>query len=96
MDTVGIRTLKAHLSEYVRRARSGERIRVSSHGEVVAELGPAKLAGEEGVPAGLTELARLGLARRVVRNDPSRYTLREPVLSGTTAKDLLDWVRGDR
>ena len=37
----GIRELKDNLSEYVRRAEAGERIAVTAHGRVVAELGPA-------------------------------------------------------
>jgi prevent-host-death family protein len=37
----GIRELKDNLSEYVRRAEAGERIAVTLHGRVVAELGPA-------------------------------------------------------
>jgi prevent-host-death family protein len=36
-----IRELKAHLSEYVRRAAEGEDVQVSVHGRVVAKIVPA-------------------------------------------------------
>jgi len=38
----GIRDLKDNLSEYVRRAEAGERIAVTSHGRVLAVLGPVE------------------------------------------------------
>ena len=96
MDTVGIRELKNHLSEYVRRVRAGEKIRITSHGEVVAELRSPGPDRDQGAPAGLRELVRRGTARGIVRNDPSRYRTYEPALTRTTARDLLDWDRGDR
>jgi prevent-host-death family protein len=40
METVGIKTLKAHLSAYVAKARMGERIIITDRGEEVVELGP--------------------------------------------------------
>jgi len=36
----GIRELKDHLSRYIRRVEAGERIAVTAHGRVVAELVP--------------------------------------------------------
>src|SRR5471030_1420191 len=41
ISAAGIRELKDNLSEYVRRAEAGERIAVTTHGRVVAVLGPA-------------------------------------------------------
>ena len=38
--TVGIKELKAHLSDYVTRSREGERFLVTDRGEPVAELIP--------------------------------------------------------
>lgn len=95
-DVVGIRQLKDHLSEYVRRARAGERIRISSHGEVVAELRSPEPDGVEQAPPGLKEMVRRGTARGIVRNDPARYRTYERALERTTAQELLDWDRGDR
>ncbi|MGH9205999.1 MAG: type II toxin-antitoxin system Phd/YefM family antitoxin [Acidimicrobiales bacterium] len=39
--TVGIRELKAKLSEYVRRASEGEEILVTEHGRPLARITPA-------------------------------------------------------
>lgn len=84
MDTVGIRELKDRLSEYVRRVREGERIQISWHGQVVAELRSLEPRHGQPVHPGLHDLVRSGTAREIVRNDPSRYRTYERALSGTT------------
>ncbi len=60
MTDVGIRDLKARLSEFVERAARGEVIRVTDRGQAKAMLGP--LPGrdriEEGVAAGWIRPAR--------------------------------------
>lgn len=96
MKAIGIRELKTHLSEYVRRVRDGESIQVTYHGEVVAELRRPESVGAESFPPGLRELARRGTARQVVRNDPSLYERFNRALSRTTAQELLDQEREDR
>lgn len=40
MGATGIRELKDNLSRYIRRVEAGERITVTAHGRVVAELVP--------------------------------------------------------
>lgn len=40
MELVGIRELKAHLSDYIRRARVGESVVITDRGVQVAELRP--------------------------------------------------------
>ena len=42
MKAVGIKALKARLSEYIRLAKAGETILVTERDEVVAELRPAR------------------------------------------------------
>ena len=42
MKAVGIKALKAKLSEYIRLAKAGETILVTERDEVVAELRPAR------------------------------------------------------
>jgi antitoxin (DNA-binding transcriptional repressor) of toxin-antitoxin stability system len=42
MRAVGIKQLKAHLSEYVRLAKAGETVLVTEREEIVAELRPAR------------------------------------------------------
>jgi len=47
MITVGIREIKNRLSEYLRRAKAGERIIVTERGKPVAVItGPAGVVGE--------------------------------------------------
>lgn len=46
MASTGIRELKDHLSHYVRRIETGERIAVTAHGRVVAELCPPARPGQ--------------------------------------------------
>jgi prevent-host-death family protein len=40
MAVAGIRELKDNLSHYIRRVEAGERVAVTAHGRVVAELVP--------------------------------------------------------
>ena len=42
MTQVGVRVLKAQLSEHLRRAQAGERILVTDRGVVIASIGPAE------------------------------------------------------
>ena len=44
---VAVRELKDHLSEYLKRARSGEEIVITSHGKPVARLAPLAPAPED-------------------------------------------------
>ena len=39
--TVGIRDLKAHLSGFLRKVRSGQTILITDHGQVVGQIIPA-------------------------------------------------------
>lgn len=62
MKAVGIKVLKAKLSEYIRLAKAGETILVTERDEVVAELGPARRQPlpAETVDGRLRELAERG------------------------------------
>ncbi len=46
MVRVGVRALKDHLSEYLRRAGAGERILVTDRGEPIAALTPVEETDE--------------------------------------------------
>ncbi len=46
MTRVGVRALKDHLSEYLKRVRQGERIVVTDRGEPLAALTPAEETDE--------------------------------------------------
>jgi len=54
MKAVGIKELKARLSEYVRLVRTGETVLVTDRDEVVAELRPARQ--QKVVPNSLEEI----------------------------------------
>lgn len=63
-DRVSIGTLKARLSEYLRRAKAGEAVVVTDRGRPVARLGP--LQGAAALEGRTERLARAGLVRRPV------------------------------
>lgn len=60
MSTVGVRELRDHLSEYLRRVREGERLVITDRGKAVGELGPAEVSGSI---ERARQLARQGVAR---------------------------------
>lgn len=99
MKSVGIKQLKARLSEYVRLARQGETILVSDRDEVVAELGPARrrAPAPHSVEAVLDRLAESGQVTRAARG--GRQSARTPKSLGLTKEKvdrLLDELREDR
>ena len=86
---IGIRELKAKLSECVRRAASGERLIVTDRGRPVAQLTP------------LDDLARIeqGVAEGWI-TPPKRHVGLGPAQpipssSGLTIMEVLDEDRGD-
>ena len=97
MRTVGIRTLKNRLSEYVRAVQSGERVTVTSRGTPVIDLVPH-------APHGLDpddELLRWARAGRVRLGNPNAGTVltRPPKkhrLPDEVVAALLDEARGER
>ncbi len=97
MKAVGIRELKARLSQYVREVRRGEIILVTDRGEVVAESrqpGGGAPAGSE-TDLGLRRLAEAG--GLVVResHDSALYEASPVRVKPGTAKRLLDQERAD-
>ncbi len=47
MSTVGIRELKAHTSDVMRRVEAGEAIDITNHGRIVARIVPPALTEAE-------------------------------------------------
>jgi prevent-host-death family protein len=94
MKVVGIRELKARLSEYIRRIRAGEVVLVTDRGRVVAELRPPrKLAPEP--HSGLDELEGKGLVELGAPNDPGAYPELDSVVEAGEGGRLLDQERGE-
>jgi len=98
MKAVGVKQLKARLSELLRAVRAGEVILVTDRDEVVAELRPA------GWPAPVVEpdevLALPAEAGEVTRAQVAkgrwRWSVRGLGLPRGTAEELLNQLRGDR
>jgi len=91
----GIRELNDNLSLYVRRVEAGERIAVTAHGRVVAELVPPAKAMTGRRRTRFDELVAEGIVRLPVeKGDPLQHwtTLRLP--TGTAAA-LIDEDRGE-
>lgn len=98
MRTIGVRELKAHLSRILREVQRGEHYLVTDRGRVVAELrepGAGLPANVSSVDAARVRLAASGELRLAER---SRMPYRRTVVSlpEGSAKDALDWVRGER
>jgi antitoxin (DNA-binding transcriptional repressor) of toxin-antitoxin stability system len=55
MKTVGLKTLKTKLSEYVRAAAAGETIVITDRGRIVAEINPPKPKQESVIERGIRE-----------------------------------------
>ncbi|MBI3493122.1 MAG: type II toxin-antitoxin system prevent-host-death family antitoxin [Acidobacteria bacterium] len=95
MTSTGIRELKDNLSKYVRRIEAGERIAVTAHGRVVAELGPPPKGTRAGRRSQYEKLVAAGIVRLPLESgDPLAGwpTLR---LSAGTAAQLIDADRGE-
>jgi antitoxin (DNA-binding transcriptional repressor) of toxin-antitoxin stability system len=97
MRTVGIRELKARLSEYVRAVRSGDVVLVTERGQVVAELrSPITTRDLPPELRGLGELAERGVVTIGVSSSGDLYPASAVRVAPGTARELLEEDRGDR
>jgi antitoxin (DNA-binding transcriptional repressor) of toxin-antitoxin stability system len=94
MTSTGIRELKDNLSHYIRRTEAGERIAVTAHGRVVAELGPPTVAGT-GHGSRYEELIAAGIARPALEPGDPLADWPDLRLPKGTAAHLIDSDRGD-
>jgi prevent-host-death family protein len=99
MKVVGIKQLKARLSEYVRLAKAGETVLVTERDEVVAELRPARRRAPlaERLEELLEALAASGEITRAAQ-PKGDWTWRSHGLGlpSGTAQTLLDELRQER
>jgi antitoxin (DNA-binding transcriptional repressor) of toxin-antitoxin stability system len=98
MKAVGIKTLKAKLSEYIRLAKAGETVLVTERDEVVAEIRPARRQpmAPGSFAERLSELSEDGLvtlASEEIRGFGGLAGL--PVVDDVSVDELLDEIRGD-
>jgi antitoxin (DNA-binding transcriptional repressor) of toxin-antitoxin stability system len=99
MKSVGIKQLKARLSEYVRLARDGEIVLVSDRDEVVAEMGPPRHQSPEAGSIGAS-LDRLAARGQVTRAGHAKkgwiWSPPHLGLGKSAVRDILEDLRNDR
>ena len=94
VTSTGIRELKDNLSRYIRRIEAGERIAVTAHGRVVAELVPPS-ATAKGTPSRFDELVASSVIRPPLEaGDPTEGWPDIRLPAGTGA-ELIDADRAD-
>ena len=89
MAEVGVRDLKARLSEHLRRAQEGERLIVTDRGRPIATLGPVEEPQEPAYPAWLIELAAEGRVRPGVGGKPLGMQPRVKLKGGVTLSQVV-------
>jgi prevent-host-death family protein len=85
---VGIRDLKAHLSEHLERVANGEVITVTSRGRRVAQIVP--VPGRDNLDRGLAE----GWVTRGVERPPEPVLRQQPLPGTPTTTELITQDRG--
>lgn len=99
MKAIGVRELKARLSQYLRDVRAGEVVLVTDRGQVVAELrapGSGIGSGESRFEQGLRRLAAGGgLVIGERRHRPGAYPPSPLHAPDGTAQRLIDEDRGE-
>jgi antitoxin (DNA-binding transcriptional repressor) of toxin-antitoxin stability system len=99
MKVVGIKQLKARLSEYIRLAKAGETVLVTERDEVVAELHPSRRQTPiaEPLEQRLDALAATGeITRAALQKAGWTSRSRGLGLPSGTAQSLLDELRDER
>jgi antitoxin (DNA-binding transcriptional repressor) of toxin-antitoxin stability system len=99
MKAVGVKQLKARLSEYLRLVKAGEVVLVTDRDEVVAELRPARRQRRSGltVEERLQVLAETGqITRPSLPKGEWTWSVSGLGLPSGTAQALLDEIRADR
>jgi antitoxin (DNA-binding transcriptional repressor) of toxin-antitoxin stability system len=98
MKTVGVKRLKARLSEYLRAVKRGEVVVVTDRDQVIAELRAPRRDRElpEEVTQTLDALAAAGeVTRAAAAKEGWRWTPKGLGLSPGTAATILDDLRAD-
>jgi prevent-host-death family protein len=97
MRTVGVKELKARLSEYLRAVRVGETVLVTDRNEVIAELRPIRPAAPDAAEARLRALAAVGeVTRARLPKEGWTWKVEGVGLPKGTADALLHELRAER
>ena len=91
----GIRELKDNLSRYIRRLEAGERVMVTAHGRVVAELVPPSAASRGGRLSRYDELVAGAVIRPALEPGDPLEGWPDLRLPPGTAAALIDEDRGE-
>ena len=94
MTSAGIRELKDNLSRYIRRIEAGERIVITAHGRVVAELVPPRAPSGPSA-ARFEDLVAAGIIRPPVEQGDPLEGWPDIRLPRGTAAALIDNDRGE-
>lgn len=92
---VSVHELKDHLSEYLRRAESGEEIDVTSHNRVVARLVAPETKPRQGEETAATLLERLKM-QSWVKWKGGKPTIRPGIAMRPGGKTIAEMIREDR
>ena len=95
MASTGIRELKDNLSRYIRRIEAGERIAITAHGRVVAELVPPGSTGKSRGRSRFDELVAAGVIRPPLESGEPTEDWPDIRLPRGTAAELIDADRGE-
>jgi antitoxin (DNA-binding transcriptional repressor) of toxin-antitoxin stability system len=97
MKAVGVKELKARLSEYLRAVEAGETVLVTRHDEVVAELSPPRKPERGALEERLDVLSAMGqLTRARLPKKDWAWRVDGLGLPAGTAATLLGELRGER
>jgi antitoxin (DNA-binding transcriptional repressor) of toxin-antitoxin stability system len=91
----GIRELKNNLSAYIRRVEAGERVAVTAHGRVVAELVPPGARAGRVASHRWEQLVSAGVLHPPVEAGDPFADWPDIRLPRGTAGELIDSDRGD-
>ena len=91
----GIRQLKNNLSRYVRRSEAGERIAITAHGRVVAELVPPGALSGGDRQSQFNTLVLSGAIRPPLESGDPLEKWPDIRLAPGTAAALIDSDRGE-
>ena len=94
VTSTGIRELKDNLSRYIRRIEAGERIAITAHGRVVAELVPPGVK-TRGKPSRFDELVASGVIHPPLETGDPFEDWPDIRLPRGTAAGLIDSDRGE-
>jgi len=85
MISVGVRDLKNQLSQYLQYVKHGERVFITEHNRIIAEISlPKDITKEESIDSALDSLAASGKLTRATRNTSVAISTTNPV--------QIDWI----